>query len=253
MRVCKGGLVHPIPAEKLVGALTRKHGFHAARGKLVNEIQGHRTRIGGRLIHMPLHKRHRLPKLILGYVMGVVFHAKQLGELARPAHLVTLSPILRKTHGERFDLGILFRKACRQIARIDTARQKRPHLDIGNIVVANRLAHRGINGVDRFLTRATRIKAIRRLPIASHRKRSVCIHAQAMTLRKLVHILEKGLMQRRELKAQVLRERILVKLPLVGRMFENAFDFRCEYKTRSLNGVVERLDPEKVTRAEQLL
>ena len=74
-----------------------------------------------------------------------------------------------------------------------------------------------------------------------------------MTLRKLVHILEKGLMQRRELKAQVLRERILVKLPLVGRMFENAFDFRCEYKTRSLNGVVERLDPEKVTRAEQLL
>ena len=206
---------------------------------------------------MPLHALEHVPEFRFGDGFRIILDFELVGQFARPRDLVLLAFVFGESYGERFDGRVLFGKACGHVARIDARGEKRPYFDVGDVVVAYRIVHRRVNGLDRVLAAAGFVEVVAGYPVALVFDRSIGAHGQAVGGREFEDALEKGFGESRELEAQVLLERFFVEFALVGRVFEDALDFGGKDELRAAgavrNGVVERFDAEEVACAEEFL
>ena len=69
LRVGERRLVDSIASEELIGTFSGKHGLHLGGGNLVDEVQRHGGRVGGGLVHVPLHARKARPVFLLADVL----------------------------------------------------------------------------------------------------------------------------------------------------------------------------------------
>ena len=120
-------------------------------------------------------------------------------------------------------------------------------------MIANRLAHSGVDGVGGLALGALLVEVIGGLPVTALLDAAVGVNAHAEALLQLEDALEERFLESRELEAQVLRQRLPVQLAMVRGMLENALDLGGEDELAVDNGVVEGLDAEEVARAEQLV
>ena len=264
LRVGERRLVDAVAAEELVGAFTGKHRLDLRSRDLVHEVQRHSRRVGGRLVHVPLHAGQAFPVLVLADVLVGVGDVQLVGKLVGPRDLVAHHAagalgvvgggvlIAIKAHGERFDVGVFLRQACRHVAGVDARGQEAADLDVGHVVVADAVAHGFVDGLDGILSAALRIEVVLGAPIAALGDGPVGVHGHAVRGSQLEDALEEGFGKGAELEAQVLLERFTVELARVVRMLEDALDLGCEDEAAVLLRVVKRLDAEEVARTEQL-
>ena len=106
-------VVAGVAAEQLVGALTGEHDLDILTRQTRHKIERHAGRVGERLIHIILHRGHRVPKFLARDQVGVVIYVDQLADGLRPADLVVFFAEV-KADGK----GLLSRKIGGNIAGI---------------------------------------------------------------------------------------------------------------------------------------
>ena len=265
LRVGERRLVDSIASEELVGALARKHGLHLGGGNLVDEVQRHGRRVGGGLVHVPLHARKARPVFFFADVLVGVGDMQVVRQLARPRNLVAHGlaagafGIVRRrllvaleAHGERFDVGVLLGQARRHVAGVDARRQEASDLDVGHVVIAHAVTHDLVDCARGVLAVAVFIEVVLGAPVAALGDGTVGVHGHAVRGCKLEDALEESLRQRAELEAQVLLECLAIELAGVGGVLQNTFDLGREDELAVLLRVVKRFDAEEIARAEKL-
>ena len=265
LRVGERRLVDSIASEELVGALARKHSLHLGGGNLVDEVQRHGGRVGGGLVHVPLHARKARPVFLLADILVGVGDMQVVRQLARPGNLVAHGlaagafGIVRRrllvaleAHGERLDVGVLLGQARRHVAGVDARRQEASDLDVGHVVIAHAVAHNLVDGARGVLAVAVLIEVVLGAPVAALGDGAVGVHGHAVRGCELENALEEGLWQRAELEAQVLLERLAIELSGIGGVLQDAFNLGREDELAVLLRVVKRFDAEEIARAEKL-
>ena len=231
-------LVDAVAAEELVGSFAGKHRFDLRCRDLVDEVQRHGGRVGGRLVHVPLHAGQAFPILVLADVLVGVGDMQLVGELVSPRDLVAHHAagafgvvgggvlVAIESYGERFDVGGFLGQASRHVAGVDARGQEAADLDVGHVVVAHAVAHCFVDGLDGILTATLRIEVVLGTPVAALGDGPVGMHGHAVRGSQFEDALEERLGKGAELEAQVLLERFAVELARVVRMLEDALDSR---------------------------
>ena len=264
LRVGERRLIDAVTAEELIGAFAGKHGLDLRCRNLVHEVQRHGGRVGGRLVHVPLHTGQAFPVLVLADVLVGVGDVQLVGKLVGPRDLVAHHAagalgvvsggvlVAIEAHSERFDVGVFLGQAGRHVAGVDARGQEAADLDVCHVVVADAVAHGFVDRLDGILAAALRVEVVLGAPVATLGDGAVGVHGHAVCGSQLEDALEERLGKGAELEAQVLLERFAVELARVVRMLEDALDLGSEDEAAVLLRVVERLDAEEVAGTEQL-
>ena len=173
------------------------------------------------------------------------------GQLARVLALV-VAPVLREAARER--LHALLRGVAgerRHRARVQAAAEVGGHRHVAAQVQGDRLAQQRLDALLEVLRRVVEVEVVVDLPVALGRDPAVA-DPHAVAGQELAHALEQGLAGQAELEGQVVLEPLEVRAD--GRQErQQRLRLRGEVEDVADLGVVERLDPEAVARAEQLL
>ena len=241
-----------VAGKQLVAPVARQDDLYVLSGQARHQVRRDRRRIGERFVDGP-QKVVQQPEVLWTDEQLVVLRRVPLGDLACVGQFVVA--LLPESHGERLDRRAeLGRHDRHHGGRIDPPAQEGADGDVADEVRANRVAQEGPEPLRRVLLAGRDpgvAEAGRHLPVAARNAGAAVLDGQRVPGGELGHAFDDAERIRHVPVLEVRRQGTPIHVAAGPGVLHDRLQLGREHKSFGCLGIVERLDPQAVTRQEQ--